>query len=671
LPRVTDRPPPASSGPLSGEEARVLGCLIEKSVTTPDSYPLSLNSLRFACNQSSNREPVVRYDDATVDAALDALRARQLVRRVKNAGERVIKHRHVADETLQLDLDALALLCVLLLRGPQTPGELKQRTERLHPFPTLAAVEEVLASLASRGFVARGSRLPGQNQARWVQLLSVTTGAKSAGSDAAGPEVVAPDVAAGPSDIAATVEIRNPATHAVVRTIACDTRHEIAAKLHRARTAQPAWAGRGLPARRSAVLELANLLGAEVEMLARTTTSETGRAIAQSRNEVRAAVERVRWYAANVDAAIASREPGDAGDAAHTFERVTYEPRGVVAHVSAWNYPYFVGLNAIVPALLTANAVLYKPSELATLTGLAIVDVAHRAGVPVDVLQCVVGAGPTGAALVESGVDLICFTGSHDTGSKVARAATERLVPVQLELGGKDALYVCDDVDVEWASGAAAEGAFYHGGQSCCAVERIYVHERIWEPFVAAFVASVHGVWTLGDPDDDTTTLGALARAEQPAFLQSQVDDAVAKGARVLLGGVRPLERTGNWYPPTVLVDVDHMMRVMRDETFGPVIGLMRVRDDDEALERMHDTRYGLTGAVFTEDRTRAERLLGALDTGSVYWNCADRTSARLEWAGRRGSGIGVSMGIDGMRAFVRPKAWHLRPPPPRAGEPA
>jgi acyl-CoA reductase-like NAD-dependent aldehyde dehydrogenase len=312
-----------------------------------------------------------------------------------------------------------------------------------------------------------------------------------------------------------------------------------------------------------------------------------------------------------------------------------------------------------VPALLTGNAVLYKPSEHATLTGLAIVDALHRAGVPFDVLHAVPGAGPTGAALVNADVDLVCFTGSHATGAKVAVAAAQRLSRAQLELGGKDPAYVCDDVDVDDTAIAVAEGLFYNAGQSCCAIERLYVHERVWQPFLDALVAIVES-YTVGDPTDPATDLGPLARAEQIGVLEQELIDARGKGARVVVGGSH-IDRPGNWFEPTIVVDVDHHMALMREESFGPVIGVQKVSGDDEAVRLMDDTVYGLTAAVFTPDRERATRILERLDTGSVYWNCSDRTSVCLPWAGRRRSGLGVSMGEAGIKAFVREKAWHLR----------
>jgi acyl-CoA reductase-like NAD-dependent aldehyde dehydrogenase len=230
---------------------------------------------------------------------------------------------------------------------------------------------------------------------------------------------------------------------------------------------------------------------------------------------------------------------------------------------------------------------------------------------------------------------------------------------LQLELGGKDGAYVCDDVDVESAALAVAEGAFYNGGQSCSAIERVYVHDTVFDRFVDT-LADVVSAYRTGDPEDEQTDLGPLARAAQIDVIEAQVADAVGKGARVVCGGGR-IDRPGSWFEPTVLVDVDPSMSVMRDETFGPVIGVQRVRDDAEALACLDDTEFGLGAAVFSRDRERAERILSRLDVGNAYWNASDRSSVRLPWAGRRHSGLGVSMSESGVRAFVREKAWHLR----------
>jgi len=230
---------------------------------------------------------------------------------------------------------------------------------------------------------------------------------------------------------------------------------------------------------------------------------------------------------------------------------------------------------------------------------------------------------------------------------------------VQLELGGKDPAYVCDDVDVGGAAAAVAEGVFYNAGQSCCAVERVYVHRRIAGDFVKAFIEAVRAL-VVGDPADERTDLGPLARKAQLDVLEAQVTDAVAKGAKLELGGKRCTGR-GYYFEPTVLTRADHSMSLMREESFGPIIGIQEVGDDREAAALMNDTEYGLTAAVYSRDRSRAERILEKVNAGSAYWNCCDRVSPRLPWSGRKNSGLGTTLSVAGIRSFVQPKAWHLR----------
>ena len=455
-----------------------------------------------------------------------------------------------------------------------------------------------------------------------------------------------------------SLEVANPATGARIATLAADDAASVAAKFARARAAQPAWAATPLDQRLAAIARFRERVAAESEALARTLTAEVGKPIAQARNELKGVLPRLDFFLAET-ARVLAPERVHAEDALE--ERISHEPLGVVANISAWNYPWFVGSNVFVPALLAGNAVLYKPSELASLTGLEIARLLHASGVPEDAFIPVIGAGGTGAALVAQDVDGVFFTGSYGTGQRIAQAVGARLVKLQLELGGKDPVYVCDDADPARAAASIADGAFYNTGQSCCSVERVYVHERVFEAFVAAFVEEVRG-FRRGDPLDDGTYIGPLTRAAQVDVLEAQVADARAKGARVLTGGQR-LPPPGHWFEPTVLVDVDHSMAVMRDESFGPVIGLMPARDDAQALELMNDTEYGLTAGVYSRDRVRAERILARVRSGSVYWNCCDRVSPRLPWSGVGHSGIGLTLSRAGIETFTQPKAWHLRSP--------
>jgi acyl-CoA reductase-like NAD-dependent aldehyde dehydrogenase len=456
------------------------------------------------------------------------------------------------------------------------------------------------------------------------------------------------------------MKVVNPATEELLHELEEDNAASVALKAAAARRAQRGWAQTPLPDRLEVVRRFGSLLSERKETLARTLTSEMGKPIRQSRNELTAMQGRIDFFLEHTEPAITDEVVHTSTDQPGGLEeRIRYEPLGVVANISAWNYPYFVGSNVFLPALLTGNTVLYKPSEHATLTGLAVADLFRDAGLPNDVLLPIVGAAEAGAALLAQDIDAVFFTGSYATGRRIAESVAPRLIRVQLELGGKDPAYVCDDVDVNAAAAALADGAFYNAGQSCCAVERIYVHRDIAAAFTDAFVHAVRE-FVVGDPTDDTSYLGPLARRQQLAVLEDQVADATRLGARLETGGA-PRDGRGYYFQPTVLTSVDSRMKVMREESFGPIIGIQTVTDDAEAIAHMNDTEYGLTAAVYTPDRERAERILAQVNAGSVYWNCCDRVSPRLPWSGRKHSGIGTTLSVAGIRAFVQPKAWHLR----------
>jgi acyl-CoA reductase-like NAD-dependent aldehyde dehydrogenase len=453
-----------------------------------------------------------------------------------------------------------------------------------------------------------------------------------------------------------TLAIHNPATGALLVSVPADDATAVAAKAARARAAQPAWAAVPLAERKACIVRFRASIVAELHGLAATMTSETGKPIQMSRNELNGFLGRIDFFLQEVAAQLATQTVLEEGG---MTEQIEHTPLGVVVNISAWNYPWFVGGNVYVPALLTGNAVLYKPSEFATLTGLAMARLLHAAGIPEDVFIAVVGGAAVGVALQAQQIDGLFFTGSYATGAKIAQALGPRMVKLQLELGGKDPTYVCEDANVQVAAASLADGAMYNTGQSCCSVERIYVHEKIYDAFVAAFVATVK-TFKLGDPAAEDTYIGAITRAPQRAVLDAQVADALAKGAHLLLGGAR-IAGTGNFYAPTVFSEVNHTMELMREESFGPIIGLQKVSGDAEAVALMNDTRYGLTAGVFTPDEGRARAILSQVKAGTVYWNCCDRVSPRLPWSGHGDSGVGLTLSTYGIATFTRPKAWHLR----------
>ena len=456
----------------------------------------------------------------------------------------------------------------------------------------------------------------------------------------------------------ATLKIHNPATGALLAEVPADDAASVASKAAAARAALPAWGRVPLDQKLAMVRRLRAGILSELDTLATTLTQEVGKPITQARNELNGLLPRIDFFLEQTESAVRDEHVFDDGG---MHEQISHIPLGVVANISAWNYPWFVGCNVIVPALLTGNALLYKPSEHATLTGLHITRLLHAAGVPADVMQCLVGAGEVGGALLAQRLDGVFFTGSYATGVRIAQAVAPKLLKLQLELGGKDPGYVRADAEARAAAESLADGAMYNTGQSCCSVERIYVHESLHDAFVEHFVATVKGMRS-GDPMHEDTYIGAITRAPQLAVLQAQVDDALAKGARLHCGG-RAGPGPGHWFAPTVLSEVDHRMELMREESFGPIIGIQKVRSDAEAVALMNDTRYGLTAGVYTRDETAARELLAQVNAGSVYWNCCDRVSPRLPWSGHGDSGVGLTLSRYGIQAFTRPKAWHLRHP--------
>jgi acyl-CoA reductase-like NAD-dependent aldehyde dehydrogenase len=453
------------------------------------------------------------------------------------------------------------------------------------------------------------------------------------------------------------MKIINPATEEVIGEVAEDTQATVEEKYRLSRAGQLGWAARGLEERLACIGRFYEALEQEKKVLAETLTTETGKPLQQAYNELSGARGRIKYFLEN--AARWLEEEWVVRDGA-TREKIVYEPLGVIANISAWNYPYLVGVNVFIPALLGGNAVLYKPSEYSTLTGLHIQRLLHRCGVSEDAFFVVVGKGAVGEWLLQLPLNGYFFTGSYRTGRLIAERVAPKLVPCQLELGGKDPLYVMDDIEnIDAVAGAALEGVVYNNGQSCCAVERIYVHERIYDAFVRSYTEQMRRL-VVGDPMDGATEVGAVTRPGQLEFLLGQIEDAVGKGAKLLAGGMR-IDRKGYFIEPAVLVDVNHGMRLMKEESFGPVVGIQRVGSDAEAVALMGDTEYGLTAAVYSKSYERAEGVMRQMNTGTVYWNCCDRVSAGLPWSGRRHSGLGMTLSYQGIRAFVQPKAYHIR----------
>ncbi len=453
------------------------------------------------------------------------------------------------------------------------------------------------------------------------------------------------------------MKIINPATEEIIQELTEDSRVSVEQKFSSLKSAQPQWAKVTLPERITILNKFADLLEKNIEGLANLLTSEVGKPLQQAKNEINGARSRIKWLTENAEKYLNDEVMTQDQN---LTERISYEPLGVIGNISAWNYPYLVGVNVFVPALLAGNAVFYKPSEHSTLTGLEIEKLLKQAGVPEHIFHVATGAKEVGELLLELPLNGYFFTGSYKTGKYIYESVSKKMVPCQCELGGKDPLYVTDDVtDVKSVAASTADGAFYNNGQSCCAVERIYVHEKNYDEYAKEFVKEVKS-WKIGKPTEAGVYIAALTRKEQVTVLEEQVADALQKGATLATGGKR-IHGKGYYFEPTVLLNVNHSMSVMRDESFGPIIGIMKVNGDAEAIHLMQDTEYGLTASVYSRNQERAESVLQQINSGTSYWNCCDRVSAALPWSGRQHSGFGATLSHAGLRVFTKLKAFHLR----------
>lgn len=449
----------------------------------------------------------------------------------------------------------------------------------------------------------------------------------------------------------------NPANGQILKTIETDTPSAIQKKYEQAKSAQAQWKNTTIKNRIAVVLKFKELLLQNIETAANILSDEMGKPLQQARNEINGGAARIQFFIDNSERWLQEEW---LTQEENLSEKISHEPLGVIANISAWNYPYLVGINVFIPAIIAGNAVLYKPSEFTSLTGIEIEKYFKAALLPHGIFQTIIGDKYAGEALLNLPLNGYFFTGSYKTGKYIYEKVASKMVPCGLELGGKDPLYITEDIsNIAQVAAGTADGAFYNNGQSCCAVERIYVHEKNYDPFVAAFVKEVKS-FQIGLPKSEGVYISALVREAQLDFLKNQVDDALSKGAILLCGGKR-IEMPGFYFEPTVLTEVNHTMDVMKEESFGPIIGIMKVKNDEEAIQLMLDTPYGLSASVYSDTYEKAEPILKAMDSGTAYWNCCDRVSPQLPWSGRKNSGFGTTLSYMGIRAFTQPKAYHLK----------
>jgi succinate-semialdehyde dehydrogenase/glutarate-semialdehyde dehydrogenase len=466
----------------------------------------------------------------------------------------------------------------------------------------------------------------------------------------------------------------NPATGEEVGRVPLGSEADVRGALARARAAQDEWRRLSFRARGEVVMRARAHVLAEMDEIASLVSREMGKPAAEAISmEVLPTLDLMQFFARR-SARLLKNERIDIGlyRLLGRSSRIEYRPLGVVGIISPWNFPWAIPLGEVVMALMAGNTVVLKPSELTPLVALKLGDVFARAGLPAGALEIVTGDGSTGAALVEAGVDKLMFTGSVATGRRVAEAAARRLIPVVLELGGKDPMVVLEDADIESASSAAVWGAFANSGQACASVERCYVHEKIADDFLARVVEKTRRLRQDAGAGVGVD-IGAMSSERQLHVVEEHVRDAVERGARVVTGGGRPKPATsrpesghatshqGFFHEPTVLVEVDHEMKVMREETFGPLLPVMTFKTEDEAVRLANDSPFGLTASVWTRDIARGQRLAARIEAGTVMVNEVLYTHgiAQTPWGGVKESGLGRTHGRLGLLEMVAPYHVH------------
>lgn len=451
----------------------------------------------------------------------------------------------------------------------------------------------------------------------------------------------------------------NPANGEEIAVLDTADSRKITQAVQAARQAFQEWKNQSYQQRGSFLANAAEFLLRDLEKIASTITTEMGKPINESRSEVGMSANYLKYFAHNASEILRDDEIDlELSAFPKKTASISHEPVGVVAAIKPWNLPLLLPVWTIGAALAAGNSVIFKPSQHTPLVALELEKAFLDAHLPKEVFQVLIGADETGQALVSSDVDMVSFTGSAKTGRKVAAKCGSLLKKVSLELGGKDPLIIWNDADLNFAVAGTVYGSFSNCGQFCCSVERVYVHEDIGKAFVEKVVNKTLEL-KLGPGSDGASQIGPLANEQQLAIVENHVEDAIASGAKVLVGGKRPTGskvKRGFFFEPTVLVDVNHDMRIMREETFGPICPIMTVSNEDEAIRLANDTQYGMSAYVFSQDEGLIERLSSRLDVGMVWANETVLSLPECPWIVRKDSGTGAELGKMGMLRYTLPK---------------
>jgi succinate-semialdehyde dehydrogenase/glutarate-semialdehyde dehydrogenase len=455
----------------------------------------------------------------------------------------------------------------------------------------------------------------------------------------------------------------NPATLEELGSVPITTANEVAHVVQAARRAQPAWQGLGFAQRARHILRARQYLLDNIDSFAETITRDNGKPLAESLTaEIYPVADLMHYFARNAERMLAGyRQPIGIMGSMLRSSRIEHAPLGVIGIISPWNYPFSIPAGEVVMSLMAGNAVLLKPSSITPLVGAKIAEMIEAAELPAGVFAHIPGDSSTGRALISAGTDKILFTGSVGVGKKIMASCAETLTPVQLELGGKDPMIVRADADIDHASSGAVWGAFTNCGQTCASVERVYVHEKVYDAFVAEAVAKTRAL-KLGNGMEPGVDVGPLTNESQMATTEAHVRDAAERGATVACGGKRVEATKGYFYEPTVLTGVDHSYTCMREETFGPLLPIVKVADDEEAVRLANDSPFGLTASVWTRDIGAGKAMARRINAGTVTVNEAVYTFALCQtpWGGVKESGIGRSHARIGLLELVRPHHVHV-----------
>lgn len=451
--------------------------------------------------------------------------------------------------------------------------------------------------------------------------------------------------------------VTNPFNQQSVCELPFDSMASLEDAVARSSEAQRRWARIPLAERCRQVRAGLDRFRANAEQVARDVTLQMGKPLKQSRGEFNTMCDRAEYMLSIAEETL---RPDMLPEKANFVRRIEHAPLGVVFNIAAWNYPLLIPINVIAPALIAGNTVLLKHSAKTPLIGRHFAEAFGNLEVPHLVTNLLLRHDATARLIEHSGVDHVAFTGSVDGGREVYRHAAQRLIDAGLELGGKDPAYVAEDADLDYAVANIVDGACYNAGQSCCAVERAYVHHSLYDEFLSKAKRTLEE-YVSGDPLNESTTLGPLAGRNAPAFLESQVQDALRCGAQLLTGGHKVEGQVGNFFQPTLLADVPNDTLVMQEESFGPVLPVLAVRDDDEAIRMMNNSRFGLTASVWTRSLDRAERFGREVNAGMIYQNRCDYIDPAQPWTGWGESGKGSTMSKYGFFHLTKRKAIHFR----------